>query len=123
MAKYGATSTPAFTAALWSQYKKAFKYNLGLLSVFREYPSENSLPADYDSGPIIFGAGAAATGLALCGAKYQGDYYTYFQLVNALKAAELGASALTFALRDEQWASVSESWLSKAIQFNAASHQ
>lgn len=123
IAKYGATAMPAFTATLWSQYKHIFKYNLGLLSVFREYPVENSLPADYDSGPILYGAGAAAIGLALCGAKYQGDYYTYYQLINGLKVAELGACALTFCLRDEQWASASGSWLSKAIQFNGASHR
>lgn len=118
--KYAAAYAPAFSARLWKTHKHDFQYTIGLASVFREYPPGYDLPEDYDSGPMVVGIGASATGLALSGAKYQGDYYTYYQLINIVKAAELATPVLSFLSQNDQWTEASSSWLSRAIQFNAA---
>ena len=118
--KYAAAYAPAFSASLWKKHKQVFKYNGGLVGVFREYPPGCNLPEDYDSGPMVLGIGTSATGLGLSGAKYQGDYYTYYQLINIVKAGELFAPVLAWVFQDDQWTQASNNWLSRAIQFNAA---
>ncbi|SFQ48665.1 hypothetical protein SAMN04515668_2506 [Hymenobacter arizonensis] len=117
--KYAAAYAPAFSADLWKKHKQDFKYNLGVASLFREYPPGYDLPADYDSGPMVLGVGASATGLALVGAKYQADYYTYYQLINSIKVAELAARMLTYCSHNDEWTQASGGWLSQAIQFSA----
>ena len=69
---------------------------------------------------MVLGVGAAATGLGLNAAKYQGDYYTYYQLINTIKAAELATKVLTLCSQNDEWTQASGGWLSQAIQFNAS---
>lgn len=61
-------------AAWWKAYKKGFFVTLPLGVVgFREWPPGVDGASDTDSGPIVFGIGAAASALAISAAKAQGD--------------------------------------------------
>ncbi|MDU0369606.1 hypothetical protein ACFPAF_04300 [Hymenobacter endophyticus] len=122
MAKYVRTYAPAYSRQLWEQHKQTMKRNFGMAAGFREYLPQSTLQPDYDSGPIVFGLGAAATGLALCGARYQGDYYTYYQILNAVQLTEAALRCLSLLAPGDEWAQAADSWLAQAIQFNAAAH-
>ena len=122
LAKYMAGFADDRGATWWAGYKRAYKYNLGVACLFREYPPGINLPGDYDSSTILLGAGAAATGLALSGAKYQRDYYTYYQLLTAVAAGNFIAE--TAALwGNDSWGGVTDSSLARAIRFNAAARR
>lgn len=62
------------TAAWWKTYKKLYflTFPLGVVG-FREWPPGVDGASDTDSGPIVFGIGAAASALAISAAKAQGD--------------------------------------------------
>lgn len=62
------------TAGWWKTYKKQFFVTLPLGVVgFREWPPGIDGASDTDSGPIVFGIGAAASALGISAAKAQGD--------------------------------------------------
>jgi hypothetical protein len=71
---------PKQAQELWSRYKKIHKINFGIAAAFREYPPGIDLGMDYDTGPILFGMGSAATGLAMPAAAWTGDWLTLWQL-------------------------------------------
>ena len=62
---------------IWEGYKKHFLKVNFLGTGFREYPEGFSYRWTPDSGPILFGFGAAATGLGLNAASTLGDHETY----------------------------------------------
>ena len=64
------------------------EWRFGLLGV-REYPRHSAGPVDIDSGPIVLGIGAGASGFALAAARAMGDEPSYASLV--LSAELLGA--------------------------------
>lgn len=122
LTKYMAAFAPDTSARWWQRYTADFKYNLGIACLFREYPPGVDLPEDFDSGPIVLGAGAAATGLALPGAKYQRDYYTYYQLLTTVFLAEQMGRAAQL-LGAGSWEATGDTWLAKSILFNAAARR
>lgn len=75
---------PAEAEKLWKSYKREMKIPLLFFAGFREYPKNSGESEDYDSGPIILGMGAAATGLALPAAVIMEDRITAAQISNAL---------------------------------------
>ncbi len=77
-----------------------------------------SLGEDYDSGPIILGLGAAATGLALNGSKAIGDYVTYYQVADIVKVFE-GLAAIASALGDSSYWKLATDLKAIAISFQA----
>jgi hypothetical protein len=86
--RYLAELDPALAARWWKAYREHFLVDRLLLVGFREWPPGKDRPADGDSGPIVQGVGAAATGLAIPAARVMGD--------GAL-AARLEATAETVA--------------------------
>ena len=59
--RYQAAYDPDGAKALWEKYVKAYFVDLGPMGGFREWPPGVERAADVDSGPIVFGVGAAAT--------------------------------------------------------------
>jgi len=80
---------PAEARLLWQRYKRHYKLNWLLFAGFREYPKGFRGKEDDDSGPIVFGAGAAATGFGLKAARGVGDFITYYQIRNTLLLSDL----------------------------------
>lgn len=74
ISRYLAEVDPTRTATWWKTYKKGYFVTLPLGVVgFREWPPGVDGASDTDSGPIVFGIGAAASALAISAAKAQGD--------------------------------------------------
>lgn len=116
--KYISDFAPQAAIKLWQNYKKHYHKNFLIISGFREYPPNANLKPDGDSGPIIFGVGAGATGLALNGAKYVGDYFTYYQINNVFKLADLVGNILSY-FGHKELQNLSQDVLATAIRFNA----
>ncbi len=76
---------------LWRTYKREMKVPLFTFAGFREYDRGREGVIDGDAGPVVFGIGGGATGLALCGAAANGDLITYYQLNNSMKVIEFGS--------------------------------
>ncbi|MFZ5470644.1 MAG: hypothetical protein ACOZIN_14520 [Myxococcota bacterium] len=107
-ARYLAEVDPALASRWWSAYKKSYFVSLGPGVGFREWPPGVDLPADVDSGPIVVGVGAAASALAISGARAMGEE----ELATKLEtAAELAADLVP--------SEVSRSSLAAAIRFQA----
>lgn len=72
---------PDFARAQYAAYRRHFfKTTLGFAGI-REYPPGRERPADIDSGPILLGVGAAATGIGLAATKAMGDTATFESIV------------------------------------------
>lgn len=74
---------------LWRNYKKSLKKSLFFIAGFREYPKESNAVEDYDSGPILFDFGGAATGLGLPASVIMEDNFTARQIRNGLHLMDL----------------------------------
>ena len=105
---------PARAEQLWSRYKAGFLVRKGIFAGFREWPPGIRRRADADSGPIVHGIGAAATGLALGASRVVGDHTTYAML----RASEVVARAAGGARLKKASASI----LSRAISLQASSY-
>ncbi len=58
---------------LYARYQQAFYVDVGGIGGFAEWPDAAWTPMDFDTGPIVFGVGAAATGIGLGSARVYGD--------------------------------------------------
>lgn len=74
-------------ATWWAAYRQHFLTPLGPSVGFREWPRGVERRADVDSGPIVFGIGAAASALGISAAKSQGDDALAAQLEASREAA------------------------------------
>ena len=88
-AKYMSSFAPKEARDLWQRYKKFYKINFGIAAAFREYPAGVDLGMDYDTGPILFGMGSAATGLAMPAAAWTGDRLTLCQLRTSMTIVDM----------------------------------
>lgn len=64
---------PPAAASLYQRFRGEFAVQRGPLLGFREYPAGAQRKGDADSGPIILGIGASATGLGLAAARIAGN--------------------------------------------------
>lgn len=72
---------PDFAASQYARFQEVFfESTLGFAGI-REYPPGISRESDVDSGPIIFGVGAGASGLGLVAARAMGDDATFKSLL------------------------------------------
>ncbi|MEQ1507650.1 MAG: hypothetical protein ABMB14_35800, partial [Myxococcota bacterium] len=71
--RYLAAVAPDEAATLWTATCAALRVNLGIGVGFREFPVGRELPADIDSGPIVAGVGASATGFGIGASRAVGD--------------------------------------------------
>ena len=115
--KYASDFAPEVAIELWHNYKKYYHKNFLITSGFREYPPNANIGQDADSGPIIMGVGAGATGLALNAAKSVGDYLTYYQINNAVRFVDSIANILS-AFGNKKWSKLSQDILATSIRFN-----
>lgn len=113
--KYMAEFAPPEARALWGSYKRHFEVSFLGLSGLREYPRSIDLGEDYDSGPIVFGMGAAATGLGLCAAAAVGDEAAYASLDRTVRAGGWLAGLTRDRSLKEAW----DNLLATAIRYNA----
>ncbi len=67
---------PYFAYAWYGKYREHFRISRLGYHVFREYPEGSTFTADVDSGPVVWGAGAVATGVGLACSRVLGDTAT-----------------------------------------------
>lgn len=107
--RYQSRFDPERAAATWSTYKQGFLMLDSPFAGFREYPLGVDVPADVDSGPIVGGIGAAATGIGIGAAYAMHDHAT---------AARLEASAAVIhQIPDPELQAVGSSVLAQALEF------
>ncbi len=82
---------PTEAKKLWKTYRRKMKVSLFTFAGFREYDRGRESIIDGDAGPILFGVGGGATGLALCGSAANRDHITYYQVNNSMKLVEFTA--------------------------------
>ena len=75
---------PKRAAAIWERYKASFLIRTVVGTGFREYPRDFKHRWTPDSGPILFGLGAAATGIGLSAASTVGDQEAYQAIKKSL---------------------------------------
>lgn len=92
ISRYLAEVDPERTAAWWKTYRAQYLVRLPLGVVgFREWPPGVDRAGDVDSGPIVFGIGAAASALGISAARAQGEEALAQQLeASAEKVLSLG---------------------------------
>lgn len=91
----------------WNRYREHHLTRLTAIVGFREWPRGVERKGDIDSGPVVFGIGAAASAFAIAAAKSQGDSALALQLEgSASTALALGAGG-----------KAAEGTLPQAIQF------
>lgn len=90
--RYLSEADPQLAKKWWDQYREHHFVRLGAMVGFREWPRGVERHGDIDSGPIVFGIGAAASAFAIAAAKAQGDSALAMQLeASASTALTLGA--------------------------------
>lgn len=67
---------PVYSRDLYRKYVEHFLISRLGIDMFREYPKGIDYPSDVDSGPIIWGAGTAASGLGISAAILNKDQKT-----------------------------------------------
>lgn len=67
---------PEYSSRLYERYSEDFLVTRLGFRVFREYPDGSGFVSDIDSGPILFGVGATATGVGLAASLANGDLRT-----------------------------------------------
>ena len=75
---------PKRAAAIWERYKASFLIRTVVGTGFREYPRDFKHRWTPDSGPILFGLGAAATGIGLNAASTVDDQEAYQAIKKSL---------------------------------------
>lgn len=90
--RYLSEVDPQLANEWWEKYRDHHLTRIGAIVGFREWPRGVERKGDVDSGPIVFGIGAAASAFAIAAAKSQGDDALAAQLeVSASTALMLGA--------------------------------
>jgi len=78
--RYLSGFAPLEAHRLWQAYVDNFETRAFGLSGLREWPKGMDGPTDVDSGPIIFGIGAAATGLGIGASRAVADFDRHARL-------------------------------------------
>jgi hypothetical protein len=92
--RYMAAFAPAEASALWRRYRDVFATDLGVAIGFREWPPGIERKADLDSGPILAGIGAAASGFAIGASLAVGDELTHLRLRASVPLARVASDAM-----------------------------
>ncbi|MEL6341115.1 MAG: hypothetical protein AAFP04_06510 [Myxococcota bacterium] len=103
---YAAAFAPDYARDLWRRYRREFMVDFFGLAGLREWPRGIERKADIDSGPIVRGIGAAATGLGLGAAGDVGDKARQARMIRTMNlvhemnrsAMEVGRSLLARAI-------------------------
>jgi hypothetical protein len=103
---------PEAAAAWWASSRAALLVTVGPATGVREWPAGEEHPADIDSGPIVAGMGAAATGFGIGASRAIGDDATHRALLRTEQLGRLVARA------DGALATARDSALAVAISEN-----
>ena len=112
--KYMSGFAPKEARTLWARYKKIYKINFGIAAAFCEYPPGIDLGTDYDTGPIVFGMGSAATGLAMPAAAWAEDWLTLCQLRSSMAIVDI----LVQCVPEKEVRQVAGGLLARSIRIN-----
>lgn len=69
----------------FERFRKKMATRLPGFAAFKEYPSGHFFGADRDSGPIIFGLSATATGFSVAGARHANDQALFSGLLRTIE--------------------------------------
>ncbi len=111
---YMAQFAPGEAWDLYAAYRKSRRTEILGFGGFREWPRGQARASDVDSGPVVFGAGMAATGLGLGPARIFKDYRTYDGIMRS--ASTFGLPVVVGAERRHRLSPL----LGEAILFHGA---
>jgi hypothetical protein len=114
MVRYMGSFAPQTAEKLWIDILKSYKVEIPGFCGMREWPPGIDLPADDDSGPILYGIGTAASGLGLAAASVISDRGTFDQLHRS--------GSLVRMLPGKQISSASKSIVSSSIEWFAQTY-
>jgi hypothetical protein len=86
---YMAQFAPDEAADLYQTYRQHFFVSCGGVGGFREWPQGAGGASDVDSGPVVLGVGAAASGLGVGPARLYGDEEAYADIMRTLSMTTL----------------------------------
>ena len=104
---------------IWENYKKHFLRNTILGTGFREYPENFKYRWTPDSGPILLGLGAAATGIGLNAASTLHDRETYRLIEKNLDRVESCFLGIEKVFGNNLLTRVGTDFLATSIRLNA----
>jgi hypothetical protein len=119
LSHYVARFDPIRGQRIWDKYKQTFLKKTIIGTGFREYPEDFKYRWTPDSGPIVLGLGAAATGIGLNAASTLGDTQTYNQLEKTLDRAQSGFFGLEKLVGNTLVTRIATDLLATSIRLNA----
>jgi hypothetical protein len=75
----------SYAKVQFERFRKKMTARLPGFAAFKEYPSGHFFGADRDSGPIIFGLSATATGFSVAGARHANDQRLFSGLIRTIE--------------------------------------
>jgi hypothetical protein len=104
---------------IWEQYKNHFLTTTVIGTGFREYPIDYKYQWTPDSGPIVLGLGAAATGIGLNAASTIGDRDTFVAIENNLSRIQSWFGVIEKIIGNNLITRVATDLLATSIRLNA----
>jgi hypothetical protein len=86
---YMAQFAPDEAAAMYPTYRQHFFASCGGMGGWREWPRGAGGASDFDSGPVVLGVGAAASGLGVGPARLFGDEEAYADILRLFSTTTL----------------------------------
>jgi len=108
---------------IWNKYKEHFLRKTVIGTGFREYPKDFSYRWTPDSGPILFGLGAAATGIGINAASTLKDVDTFLAIEKTLNRALSGFEGIEKLIGNNLLTRVGTDLLATSIRLNAETKQ
>jgi len=105
--------------AIWEKYKKHFLKRAFIGTGFREYPEDFKYRWTPDSGPILFGLGAAATGIGINAASTLDDANTFKAIEKLLNRVDSGFGGIEKIIGRNLITRVATDFLATSIRLNA----
>ena len=106
---------------MWANYKRYFWKSFGYPGGFREWHKESPIKKLYtfDSGPVLFGIGVAATGLGLNASSTVEDRKVYKKLLALMQPVRSSLLGIEKLVGDSIFTRIGTDMLATSIWFNA----
>jgi hypothetical protein len=119
LSHYVGRFAPDVAVDVWEKYKQHFLKKTLLGTGFREYPEDFQYRWTPDSGPIVMGLGAAATGIGLNAASTLNDKKTFKKIEKLLSRVQSGFLGVEKAVGNNLLTRVGTDLLATSIWLNA----